>query len=167
MLDKGTDAELANKLGISRAAISHYTTGRRVMDDEACLAVALQLGLDPMEVLGAAFLDRAEKTGQRSLWEVFMNRAAATAGAVLVASSVNVFLTPNPANAASMRVSERPIPVSIDYARLDVSTHKGTPVLLLEFIHGAQRSYLKLRTRGTLIYRLGVKAPFSPSSLYV
>lgn len=113
-----TDTALANLLGISQPAVSQYKNGKRVMDDETCLAVALQLEIDPMQVLGAAFLDRAEKTGQRSLWEVFMNRAAATAGAVLVASSVNVFLTPNPANAASMRVLDAPISSSIDYAKL-------------------------------------------------
>ena len=112
-----SDRQLALHLKMAPNTISQYLLGKRVMDDEACLAVALQLEIDPMQVLGAAFLDRAEKTGQRSLWEVFMNRAAATAGAVLVASSVNVFLTPNPANAASMRVSEAPISNSIDYAK--------------------------------------------------
>lgn len=108
-----SDRQLALHLQMAPNTISQYLLGKRVMDDEACLAVALQLEIDPLKVLGAAFLDRAEKTGQKSLWEVFMNRAAATAGAVLVASSVNVFLTPTPANAASMRVSEGV--VSTDY----------------------------------------------------
>ncbi len=122
-----TNLEVAEKLKVTQGAVSHYLTGRRIMDDETCLAVALQLEIDPMQVLGAAFLDRAEKTGQKSLWEVFMNRAAATAGAVLVASSVNVFLTPNPANAASMRVSEGA--VSTDYRLCE-----GTVDRALEFI---------------------------------
>lgn len=107
-----TNAEVAEKLKVTQGAVSHYLTGRRIMDDETCLAVALQLEIDPMQVLGAAFLDRAEKTGQKSLWEVFMSRTAATAGAVLLASGVNVFLTPMPANAASMRVSEAPVSTS-------------------------------------------------------
>jgi len=98
------DSQLAKLLGVTQAAVSHYKSGRRIMDDEACLAVALQLEVDPMQVLGAAFLDRAEKTGQKSLWEVFMSRTAMTAGAVLVASGVNLFLTTPPANAATMRV---------------------------------------------------------------
>ena len=117
-----TNLEVAEKLKVTQGAVSHYLTGRRIMDDETCLAVALQLEIDPMQVLGAAFLDRAEKTGQKSLWEVFMSRAAATAGAVLVASSVNVFLTPTPANAASMRVSDAPISNSIDYAKSATGT---------------------------------------------
>lgn len=116
-LSKQSDAELAQVLGISRAAVSHYTTGRRVMDDEACLAVALALDINPMEVIGAACLDRAEKAGEKSLWEVFLNRTAMTTGAVLLASGVNLFLTPAPANAASMRVPADQVAHSIDYAK--------------------------------------------------
>lgn len=116
------DSALAKKLGWSSGAISMYRSGKRVMDDEACLALALELGISPLEIIGAACLDRAEKSGQKSLWEVFMNRAAMTAGAVLVASGVNLFLTPAPANAASMRVSDTRIPVSIDYAKLTAVT---------------------------------------------
>lgn len=117
------DSSLAKKLGWSSGAISMYRSGKRVMDDEACLALALELGISPLEIIGAACLDRAEKSGQKSLWEVFMNRAAATAGAVLVASSVNVFLTPTPANAASMRVSEAP--VSTSYRLCEVRRRGG------------------------------------------
>jgi transcriptional regulator with XRE-family HTH domain len=121
-----SDTGLATLLGVSQPAISQYKAKKRVMDDETCLAVALQLDIDPMQVLGAAFLDRAEKTGQKSLWEVFMNRAAMTTGAVLVASGVNLFLTPAPANAAAMRVSENRIPVSIDYAKRARRRQRGS-----------------------------------------
>ena len=98
------DRQLAEHLGVTSGTISQYMNGKRVMDDEACLAVAIQLDIDPLQIIGAACIDRAEKTGQKSLWEVFMSRTAMTAGAVLVASGVNLFLTPSPANAASMRV---------------------------------------------------------------
>jgi len=101
-----TDGEVATLLGLTRGAVSHYTTGRRVMDDEACLAVALALNINPMEIIGAACIDRAEKTGQKSLWEVFMSRGAAVAASVLMATSVNLFLTPDSANAATMRVAK-------------------------------------------------------------
>jgi DNA-binding transcriptional regulator YdaS (Cro superfamily) len=97
------DTALAKLLGVTQAAISHYKSGRRIMDDEACLAVALQLGTNPMEVIGAACIDRAEKTGQKSLWEVFMSRTAAATAAVLVASGVNLFLTTENAEAHSYR----------------------------------------------------------------
>lgn len=117
-LTRKSDQEVADKLGISRAAVNHYKTGFRVMDDETCLALALQLNIDPMEIIGAACMDRAEKSGQKSLWEVFMSRTAAAAATVLMASGVTIFLTPGNAEAASMRVPGPAIATSIDYAKL-------------------------------------------------
>lgn len=70
------------------------------MNNEACLAIALELGIDPMPVIMAADMDRAEKTGQQSLWSVFSQRAATLASAALVLATVNLFLTPTPAEAA-------------------------------------------------------------------
>jgi hypothetical protein len=110
------DLALANHLNWTSGKISQYMTGKRVMDDEACLAIALQLGINPMEVIGAACIDRAEKTGQKSLWEVFMSRTAATAAGALLVTGVNLFLTPGDANAASMRVPDQATAWNIDYA---------------------------------------------------
>lgn len=98
---KATNDDLAKLLGISTGAVSHYFTGRRVMDDETCLAVAMQLNVDPMLVVGAACIDRAEKAGQPSLWTVFMERAAATAATVVLATGVNLFLTADNAEAST------------------------------------------------------------------
>lgn len=109
------DRQLATHLNMTSGTISQYMSGKRIMDDEACLAVALQLDINPLQVIGAACIDRAEKTGQKSLWEVFMSRTAATAAAVLVASGVNLFLTPESANAATMRV---PATVDSSFYRL-------------------------------------------------
>lgn len=97
--DLKTDTALATKLGWSKAAVSMYMSEKRVMDEEACLATALALDINPLEVIAAAGIDRAEKTGQRSLWEVFMSRTAIANLAVL-ALSVNLFLTPQETNAA-------------------------------------------------------------------
>ena len=79
-----SDRQLAAQLGMSSAAISHYRTGKRIMDNEACLAVALALGIDPGKVIMAADMDKAERLGQHSLWEVFIQRTAAPASAVLM-----------------------------------------------------------------------------------
>ncbi|TWC72019.1 Cro/Cl family transcriptional regulator [Herbaspirillum sp. SJZ099] len=101
-LPKQTDQELASLLKVSKGAISHYSTGRRVMDEETCLRVAMELDIDPLRVIAAAGLDRAEKTGQKSMWEVFLKRTAATsAAAVLV--SVGLFSTSGDAQAAPLR----------------------------------------------------------------
>lgn len=114
---KLNDTELAKLLGVTQPAISQYKAGKRIMDEETCLAVALALDIDPLEIIAAAGLDRAEKTGQKSLWEVFMMRTAATASALLFALTVNLFLTENAANAATTRDNES---LSLYYVKLQI-----------------------------------------------
>lgn len=96
-----TNAATARMLNMTEAAISHYKHGRRIMDEETCLAVALALNIDPMQVIMAAGIDRAAKSGTRSLWQVFIEKAAATAATVVLATAVNLFLTPHNAEAST------------------------------------------------------------------
>ena len=79
-----SDAALAEKLDLSKGGVSMYLSGKRIMDDETCGKVAYHLNIDPMLVVAAACIDRAEKTGQKSIWEVFMSRMAATAASVVL-----------------------------------------------------------------------------------
>ena len=96
------DAELARFLEWPTSKISQYRTGKRFMDNEACLTIAMKLGIDPMKIIMAADIDRAERAGQHSLWEVFMSRMAApTASALLALVAVNLFLTPQNAEAST------------------------------------------------------------------
>ncbi|MGB7480841.1 MAG: helix-turn-helix domain-containing protein [Burkholderiaceae bacterium] len=95
-----TDSAIAEKLGISRNAVSQYMTGKRVMDEETCLAVALALEIEPSRVLMAAGIDRAERTGQKSLWEVFSKRASVAATVLMAVAVVTLFSTPLPVEAA-------------------------------------------------------------------
>jgi transcriptional regulator with XRE-family HTH domain len=97
-----SDSALARELGITQPAVSMYKNGKRIMDDETCLAVALKLDIDPINIIGAACIDRAEKSGQKSLWEVFMSRSAATAASALLLAGVTNFLTPENAEAAPL-----------------------------------------------------------------
>lgn len=93
---------LAMKLGLSKQAVSNYLNGNRVMDENTCLAVAMALGLnehETMQVLMTAGIDRANQTGQQSLWTVFSQRMAATAASALLAAGVSLFLTPQNAEA--------------------------------------------------------------------
>lgn len=105
--DLKNDRQLAIHLQKAPNTISQYMSGARIMDDETCLAVAMELGIDPIKVIGAACIDRAEKTGQKSLFEVFMTRMAATASALLLAFAVNMFLTPTHAEAAPVLTSHQ------------------------------------------------------------
>lgn len=74
------DAALAEKLKITRSAISLYKSGQRIMDEDTCLKVAVALKLDnPMEILMAAGTDRARKTGKKSIWSYFARKKSKAA----------------------------------------------------------------------------------------
>jgi transcriptional regulator with XRE-family HTH domain len=69
------DAALAEKLKITRSAISLYKSGQRIMDEDTCLKVAVALKLEnPLEVLMAAGTDRAKKSGKKSIWSYFTRK---------------------------------------------------------------------------------------------
>lgn len=101
-----TDKALCAHMGWSHSAVNNYRKGLRIMDNEQCLRVALELGMEnPLPIIMAADADRAERAGQRSLWEVFSPRMAHSGlAAVLVALGLSVtnFVTPSPAKAASL-----------------------------------------------------------------
>ena len=100
------DKQLAEWLGVTPVSVSNYRAGDRFMDNEKCVKIALELDMDPLKVIMATDMDKADRTGQKSLWSVFSERMAATAAAALLAAGVTLFLTPGDANAASMRVPE-------------------------------------------------------------
>ncbi|WP_342049730.1 MULTISPECIES: helix-turn-helix domain-containing protein [unclassified Cupriavidus] len=99
-----SDTALARMLGVSQNTVSQYRTGKRIPDNEACLSLAQALDMaDPMPIIMAADMDRADRAGQRSLWEVFSKRmahAAAPASLVVVAASVTKFVTSPPLQAS-------------------------------------------------------------------
>ncbi|WP_253760358.1 helix-turn-helix domain-containing protein [Ralstonia solanacearum] len=104
------DTALAKLLGVRQNAVSQYRSGTRTMDNEMCLHLAQLLDMDnPMPIIMAADMDRAERAGQHSLWEVFSTRMASSATAalllVLVASATN-FVAPSAAKAAPLSHSE-------------------------------------------------------------
>ncbi|CAN5906944.1 hypothetical protein BH11PSE12_BH11PSE12_17220 [soil metagenome] len=94
------DKELAEWLGVSAPAIAQYRSGARTMDNEKCVKIALELNIDPLKIIMASDLDKAERSGQKSLWEVFTMRTVTTANTALLLLLVNLFLTPTPAEAA-------------------------------------------------------------------
>jgi plasmid maintenance system antidote protein VapI len=94
------DRKLAEHLGIAQNTVSNYRTGKRIMDNETCLRVAAALDMDnPLPIIMAADIDRAEKAGQKSLWEVFSPKMAGLSAA-LVFGVVTNFVTPSPAHAS-------------------------------------------------------------------
>jgi plasmid maintenance system antidote protein VapI len=105
------DTAFAHRLGITQPAISNLKAGRRMMENELCVKVAMELGVNPVEVIMAADMDRAERSGHHSVWEDFLRRTQAKAAAsvligTLTAASVINFLTPSPAEAAPVKALE-------------------------------------------------------------
>jgi DNA-binding transcriptional regulator YdaS (Cro superfamily) len=99
------DKDLAEWLGVTPSAISQYRSGARTMSNEQCVAIALELGIDPLKVIMATDLDKAERAGQKSLWEVFSQRTATNTASVALALGIGVvtlFVTPTPSQAAPM-----------------------------------------------------------------
>ncbi|WP_200907723.1 hypothetical protein [Herbaspirillum hiltneri] len=95
------DVAVCKELGWSSGQISQYRSGKNIMNNEACIALAIALEDDPMKIIMAADLDRAERSGHKSLWEVFSKQAAMATGAVVL-GGVTLLLSPTPSEAASL-----------------------------------------------------------------
>lgn len=87
------DKQLAEWLEVTAAAIAQYRSGARTMDNEKCLKIALELDIEPMKVIMASDLDKAERAGQKSIWEVFMTRTQTIKTAGVSALLCFVFVT--------------------------------------------------------------------------
>lgn len=96
-----TDKQLADWLEVSAVSISSYRSGARFMDNEKCVKLALELNIDPMLVIMATDMDKAARHGQKSLWEIFSQRTAATVASALIFGGVTLFLTPDNAQAST------------------------------------------------------------------
>lgn len=93
------DKELAEWLEVTPSYISQIRKGDKSISNNMALKIAIELEIDPLKVIQASELDKAERTGQRSIWENFtMARAASVLLGIMM--SVNLFLTPQDANAA-------------------------------------------------------------------
>ncbi|KVC68793.1 Cro/Cl family transcriptional regulator [Burkholderia ubonensis] len=94
------DTELAEFLGVKQNTISQYRHGKGFMSNDVCLKVAAGLGMDnPLLIIMAADMDRAEKAGQQSLWEIFLPKMVGFSAAVAI-GIITYFVTPSPAQAA-------------------------------------------------------------------
>lgn len=73
-----SDYALAKRLGFPFSTMSNYRTGRRILDDDAALSVALALGIHPFEVIAAANVERAKTPEQRARWSGVMEKFSAS-----------------------------------------------------------------------------------------
>jgi transcriptional regulator with XRE-family HTH domain len=73
-----SDYALAKVLSFSQPAMSAYRNGRRILDDDAALRVATELGLNPLIVIAAANAERAKTPEQRDMWHGIMEKFSAS-----------------------------------------------------------------------------------------
>ncbi len=91
------DRQLALYLKWGSGTMTRYRQGVSVMSEEQCLQIARELGMEnPLPIIAAAGIDRAEKTGQKSLWEVFTKATSTSLNPLAVALLLGVtsFVTP-------------------------------------------------------------------------
>jgi transcriptional regulator with XRE-family HTH domain len=63
-----SDYAAAKALGVTRCAVSRYRLGLSTFDDTIAVRVAEILGVDPLEVIAAANLERAKDDGAHAIW---------------------------------------------------------------------------------------------------
>lgn len=97
-----TDGELAEKLGVSKQAISSYRNGHRLPDPVQCATIAGLSGLPLAQVIGVVGEARAISRDEKAVWR----KLAATAALV----AVMVFpALPRTAQAATGWVQSDPV----------------------------------------------------------
>ena len=70
------DAELAKKLGISRASVSEWRSGKSTPNDDQAVKLAEVLGKEPGELLAECGAARAKTPATRQAWERIAARMA-------------------------------------------------------------------------------------------
>ena len=69
-----SDYALAKRLGFSLSTVSNYRTGRRILDDDAALDIAMALEVHPFEVIASVNAERAKTPEQRERWSGVMEK---------------------------------------------------------------------------------------------
>lgn len=86
-----SDYELAKRLEIDKADISHYRKGKRIPNAYACARLAEVLDMDPFELLAQVEAATEKNEARRSYWRAVAERIAAgtVAGFFVVAVLAN------------------------------------------------------------------------------
>lgn len=94
-----SNADVARALGLSRAALTKYYNGERIIDDYTAARLAEVLGVDPLKVIAQANAER-EKDSMRAAYWLRM------AAAFFLVAGVNLLLSPSTAEAAPVLKTE-------------------------------------------------------------
>ena len=78
------DARKYERLKLHKNTVNQYKRGERIMDDFACIMVANELGIDPLEIIAAANMEREKTQERRDFWADFRKKIGSLAVAGLV-----------------------------------------------------------------------------------
>ena len=82
-----SDYALAKRLGFSLSTVSNYRTGRRILDDDAALDIAMALEVHPFEVIASVNAERAKTPEQRARWSGVMEKFSLSFNLLLLGAS--------------------------------------------------------------------------------
>ena len=82
-----SDYALAKQLGFPLSTMSNYRTGRRIIDDDAALEVAMALEVNPLQVIAAANIERAKTPEQRARWSGVVEKFSLSFNLLLLGAS--------------------------------------------------------------------------------
>lgn len=96
-----SDNKLAQFLNLPQGRVASYRTGRRKLDQDACIRVAEALELPPEHVFAAIQAERAKRTEHRRVWER-LAKLAKTAHVLAVVGVVGAgAIAPSPSHAGA------------------------------------------------------------------
>ncbi|WP_246791777.1 DUF3693 domain-containing protein [Burkholderia perseverans] len=101
-LDLPSDYAVAKALHLTRAAVSKQRLGHSAFDETTALRVADILGLDPMEVIASAHIERARDEETRRLWERALGKVTGAAATAAFAAVIITAASPSPAKASAL-----------------------------------------------------------------
>lgn len=78
-----SDYEMAKFLGVNRSAVSHYQSGKRIIDNMTAAKIAEALKVSAITVIATAEIEREKDEERREYWKNFYKRLGGIAAGVL------------------------------------------------------------------------------------
>lgn len=125
-----SDRQMAKWLGIAPSALSHYKTGFRTIDNYAATRIAEALGINPMQVIAVAEMERERDEGRRKFWENFS--AGMAKSAVFVLSLLGLWTADGLSNQAVAATSAIDSNLSIIYIMRNLTARLKTTLRRLK-----------------------------------
>ena len=113
-----SDYALAKWMGVTRAAISGYKSGRTTIDDYAAAKIADALGIPDIEVIYAANAERERNEERRDFWQKKLVELGGIAASIIFAC-VTLKVTLAPQEAMAQGLEGKRFPSVIHYAKYE------------------------------------------------